>query len=357
MYGVSFLSKSKQKLTYEERLKGYSDNAKKAKELVKRNFERFCIEEYEGRSYEVVIKEMSVIFKTDPESVYEVIQKWVNWNKDVSPASLRQYLNNLKTLLRFYGVKLSNEDLKDYVSMPRIHEEDLHPCQVDDVKKLLDVSGFKLRGLYLSMLSSALRPVEVCHIRVKDLDFKKSRIVVHVPAKWTKLKRAKTTFFSKEARPYVVKLCSKKQPSDYVFGGSTSSIDLGLSRVYKRAGFDDKYEHNDRNKITPMSFRSFFITRISRKDPNFAKILAGQKGYLLQYDRLTEDEKLEKYLEFENELLVFDYVKTEDNKELSKRVFKVLSDLMSDEGTIEDARKADNELLNLYNSLKIENSI
>lgn len=124
------------------------------------------------------------------------------------------------------------------------------------------------------MLSSGLRPVEISHIRVKDLDMTKKRIVVHVPAKWTKLKRSKTTFFSKEARPYILNLCKDKELTDYVFGGSTIGIDIGLKRAYKRSGFEEKYEHNKRNKITPMSFRSYFITKLSRKDPNLAKILA-----------------------------------------------------------------------------------
>ena len=42
----------------------------------------------------------------------------------------------------------------------------------------------------------------------------------------------------------------------------------------------------------------------ARHDPNFAKKLAGQKGYMLQYDRMTDKEKLEKYLEFEKDLII-----------------------------------------------------
>ena len=68
--------------------------------------------------------------------------------------------------------------------------------------------------------------------------------------------------------------------------------------------------------ITTHSFRAYMITRLSRKDPNFAKLLAGQKGYLLQYDRMSESEKLEKYLELENELLIDEYVDNANNKGL-----------------------------------------
>ena len=43
---------------------------------------------------------------------------------------------------------------------------------------------------------------------------------------------------------------------------------------------------------------------MDKHDPNFAKKLTGQKGYLLQYDRMTDKEKLDKYLEFEKDLII-----------------------------------------------------
>ena len=77
-----------------------------------------------------------------------------------------------------------------------------------------------------------------------------------------------------------------------------------LARTLARAGLDQKYETNGRNMISTHSFRAFFITRVSRHDPNLAKYFAGQKGYLMQYDRLSDEEKLEYYIKFEPSLLV-----------------------------------------------------
>ena len=34
--------------------------------------------------------------------------------------------------------------------------------------------------------------------------------------------------------------------------------------------------------------------------------MVGEKGYLLSYDRLTDDELLEQYLKFEPDLLIYD---------------------------------------------------
>jgi len=76
-----------------------------------------------------------------------------------------------------------------------------------------------------------------------------------------------------------------------------------LHRYLSKCGLDMKYD-SGQYKINTHSFRAFFITKMSRHDPNFAKKLAGQKGYLLQYDRMTDKEKLDKYLEFEKDLII-----------------------------------------------------
>ena len=39
--------------------------------------------------------------------------------------------------------------------------------------------------------------------------------------------------------------------------------------------------------------------------------MTGHGGYLMQYDRMTEDEKLEMYIELEPDLVVFDQTKNE----------------------------------------------
>ena len=76
--------------------------------------------------------------------------------------------------------------------------------------------------------------------------------------------------------------------------------------MQKRIGINDKYETNRRNVITTHTFRAYFITKVSRKDHNLAKFFTGQKGYMLQYDRLSDEEKLALYVEIEPSLLVSD---------------------------------------------------
>jgi hypothetical protein len=59
----------------------------------------------------------------------------------------------------------------------------------------------------------------------------------------------------------------------------------------KRSGLDMKNSKGN-NEINTHSFRAFGITKLSRHDANYARRLAGQKGYLDTYDRFSLDDKL-----------------------------------------------------------------
>ncbi len=114
-------------------------------------------------------------------------------------------------------------------------------------------------------------------------------------------------------------MLEKLNPDDKIFGVTTEGTSNTFGAYRKKAGLDKKYDSANRAMINPMSLRSWFISKMSRHDPNLAKKWAGQKGYLLQYDRLTQEEQLEKYLEFEGDLLVYDTTKAEEKiKKLEK---------------------------------------
>ena len=95
-----------------------------------------------------------------------------------------------------------------------------------------------------------------------------------------------------------------------------------------------------------MGFRAWFITKISRHDPNLAKKWSGQKGYMLQYDRLTLDEQLDKYLEFEKDLII-------DSTERQKRIIdekdRKIADIEKDKIRIDKLEDALNTLMFIAN--------
>ena len=207
------------------------------------------------------------------------------------------------------GIKLDSRDVKSELIFPKILEEELYPLQIEDITKILSAASYDKRGMYLAQISSGMRLGEIVQIRKKDLVLDSDRIMVKIPAKITKSQQARTTFLSKEAEKMIRHTLKKLDDDDLVWGNNPIPLNneiaeiTNLHRYLSKCGLDMKYD-SGQYKINTHSFRAFFITKISRHDPNFAKKLAGQKGYLLQYDRMTDREKLDKYLEIEKDLII-----------------------------------------------------
>ena len=187
----------------------------------------------------------------------------------------------------------------------------------DEIRRILSVGNKRNDLKFLAQLSSGLRRGELLQLCKKDLDTTQKRIIVNVPASITKIKKSRVTFFSKEVTPLLKPILKRLGDEDRVFfrgkanpKNISNHYQLMLIKYLGQIDLDQKYE-SGRHKITTHSFRAFFITKISRHDPNLAKYFAGQEQSrdLLMYDRLTLDERLEKYIEFEPDLLINDHIK------------------------------------------------
>ena len=241
------------------------------------------------------------------ENLYDVIQVWINYRhkQGIQPSVIRHDFTNLKHYLYHLGFRLYEQDIREKLSFPTQFEEEKHPLGLDEILRIFEVISYKKKALYLVLISSGMRIGETCKIRKKDIVLSLKRPMIKIPAKITKTKRGRTTFISSEAWSLLQPKYTKLSDDDLLFKNRSDSESVLFNKYCKKAGLDQKYESGI-NKITLHSFRAYFITKIARYDENLSKILSGQKGYLLQYDRLTDEEKLESYLEFEKELLIYD---------------------------------------------------
>jgi len=290
---------------YRLKIRSKAASSQRGFERTYRKFEIFSQENYQ-KNCEELIDELKLV-STDDQC--EILQEWINW-LEIKPSSIRMYFSDIFQYLWYRGVKIAPQDIKQGIKFPKDLQDELHPLSQEEYKLILEVANYKNKVKYLCMGSAGLRPIEINNIRKSDLELDKERIIVHVPARYTKLKRGKTTFFSIEAQKFLKPMLEKLNSNDKIFGVTTEGTSNTFGAYRKKAGLDKKYDSVNRALINPMSLRSWFITKISRHDPNLAKKWAGQKGYMLQYDRMTVEEQLEKYLEFESDLLVYDTTKT-----------------------------------------------
>ncbi len=319
---MTFLAKQRSIQGFYDKIERKSESYKKGvRRTLENNFGKFCKEHFE-KSMEDVVLEMK---QADEEAVFDTIQGWINWVD--KPSSIRTYFSRLKAYLYYRGIKITDMDVKYNLAFGQKPEEEYYPIKVEQLTEILSVASYKNKALYLLMESSGMRPVEAANIKKKDIEIGKERLVFHVPAKFTKLKRAKTTYCTKEAQAVLMPIINKIEDDDTLFGTTkTATVDTLFLRYCGKVGLDQR-NGKGRNKINPMSLRAFFITKISRHDPNLAKKLAGQKGYLLSYDRLDDDDLLELYVKYDSDLIIDQTQKLKaENKKLEGEKSEIESD-------------------------------
>jgi len=165
--------------------------------------------------------------------------------------------------------------------------------------------------MHLCQLSGGLRIGELVQLKKEDLKLKDGHFIVEIPSKIAKNHKARITFFSTEASKYLKPILNKIKDTDRIFGTNENSFHSTINeeqifrRSLNRAGLTKRYD-TGRYRINTHSLRAFFITKASRHDPNLAHFLSGQESkiYLAQYDRLSDDEMYEIYLEIEPDLII-----------------------------------------------------
>ena len=290
------------------------------------NFENFCMEKYGRADLIEDLKEYSDI------EILDFIQAWIDWNDRLNPATVLNMFSRVKKYLHHRGIKLHPQDIKEELEFRRIIEEEMYPLTIENIQSIIKEMRHKHKVQFICQSSSLMRIGELVQLKKKHLSLDNKNIIVKLPANITKLSKGRTTFFSKEASKLLRPILKEIDDNDLVFGTnekvhlSETNSEQILARILEKIGLNDRYESNNRYKINTHSFRAFGITKLSRHDPNFAKKLAGQKGYLLQYDRMTDEEKLELYQKYEIDLIIDNTEKLKiENEKKSKEITELQS--------------------------------
>lgn len=159
-----------------------------------------------------VIREFNVV---DEQAVYDAIQDWIDWNvsQEKGASTIRMWFSCINNYLRYKGVKI---EAKENIDFPKKKEE-LYPVQIEDIHKIFLVARYDKECLYLCQISSGMRIAELLQLKKMDLEIKE-RIIVKIPAEYTKSKKGRTTFFSKEAQKMLIPKIKQLSDEDFVFG-------------------------------------------------------------------------------------------------------------------------------------------
>ena len=108
------------------------------------------------------------------------------------PRSVRSYFSCIKGYLRSKGFRIYNEDVKQFIKLPRIFKEQKEAISKDTIQLLLDNASPRMKLTIMCLVTSGMRANEFLQLRASDLQEPK----VILRPEITKTGVGRTTYFS-----------------------------------------------------------------------------------------------------------------------------------------------------------------
>ena len=277
------------------------------------SFDRFVFAKFGKNSTEQVIDDIKKLPESRHESIMiDLFQKYLHWKHEDSKASTSvAYYQTAVEYFSYHQLKINHYNLRRDIILPQDPKNMKYAVTLSEIRKIIDYSKPKRKALYTVLLSSGMRIGETLGLKKRDFDFSQERICITIPAKLTKKNIQRQTYISKEAEHYLIPIIKKMNQDELIFSLNKDirkSVDneiLNFWHLRKKAELDVKYDNSNNHKISLHSFRAFFETQASNTHGlEYAHALIGHSGYLEQYYRLSEEDRLEKYIELEPKITI-----------------------------------------------------
>ena len=315
---MSIITKKKTTETYLQGLKNRPQNTGNSCLIVVKHFTKF-VKETQNLTPDQLCEELLIIKKQNEEeyisTLYSILQDFLDvMHKTICGNTIKTYFAYLRGYLYHFGVRTDQQDVKMLIRFPQVLVEEKYPLSIEELRKIVEYYTRypKRHAALLAQSSSGMRIGEVFQIKKSDLIFG-DRISVYIKASGSKNNRGRTVFLSKECQTIVEKYLEYLSDDDRVFlHGNPQDLKTAVSNASRtlnlcldKIGLGMKYD-NGRYKINTHSLRAFFFTQAVRlHGENYAHRMTGHSGYLMQYDRMNDEEKLKMYKELEPNLAVY----------------------------------------------------
>ena len=237
----------------------------------------------------------------DP-SFYQYLNLFVQYmvEQKLHPRSVRSYFSSLKQYLRSKGFRIYNEDIKQFVKLPKVLKETRVPLDHKTIQILIDSASNDMKTIMLSLVSSGMRASELLQLTWSDLNEPN----VNLRAETTKTGVQRTTYFSKQVWDLLRN--GVKGKGDYVFcyryvpKKSLEELENKFASLRDKCKLTKRYTTSNIHTVTLHRFRAFCKTWASEKvGKDFAEGLIGHEGYLSGYYGLSDEEKYNNYKKVE----------------------------------------------------------
>ena len=249
-----------------------------------------------------------------------------------NPSTIKLYVNKIRQLLDdVWSVEVNVNKISRKIKIPKPEEEEPEAFTKKQMRVFLDSISNTKKLQFMVLKDTGMRIQELCQIRKKDVEIGGKRIKISIQSRYTKTKRARICYITRETEPSFLRLYKNKEKNELLFGtNEDSEIAKGAfqtSFAYYRdkiskthPEFGEKYQSNDRHKKTIHSIRSYTSTQCSIAiDETWGHEYIGHKKYLGQYIR-NQDQFIEKFMRSENQLMIYDTIEVVDSDERVKKL-------------------------------------
>lgn len=269
-----------------------------------------------------------------PEITYK-IGKHSNQKKTIKkrhPNSIKQYLAKMRNIFEeISNIEINSRIFNKRVKVIKAGEEDPEPFTKEQMRLLLDRCSNHNKLKYMVLKDTGMRIGELVQIRKRDVITTGNIIQIKIQSSYTKTKRARIVYITRETDPMLRRLLNKKQDGQLVFGTNedpyvakgTEKAEFNyyrgqLAKDYPE--FGERYQSNNRHKKTVHSIRSFTATQCTEAiDEAWGHGYIGHKKYLGQYIR-NHSKMEEMFQRSENHLMVYETVEVVDQDERVKKL-------------------------------------
>jgi len=261
--------------------------------------------------------------------------------KAKQPKTIQNYFGFIKNYLRIcHGIRISSDDIKDFVQFPKQRKQLREPISLETLKKIISRAPPTRRALYLVLISSGMRLGEGLSLKKSNFHLDENPVRVTLRADDTKTREERETYISSEALERLKPILDSVGEDDYLFHDNTKKIhevvrtearEFGYLRT--RLGLTKRYDKSIRFLVHIHTFRAYFHTKASQKHgSDYANALDGHGAYLKQYYREDPVERAEKYLALEPDLFIeWRQLETEKTKNKIMDTMKSQMDKMQTE--------------------------
>ncbi len=289
--------------------------------------------------------------KQNQLDTYEFLRSFVVYldKKGIKPNGLRSYLSGVKGYLRFLGVKISSDDYKLLVKIPKVVRTREIPLTKEMIHQLLRNASPKLQTAILVSVASGLRLGELVSLQLNDIDFDSIPTKITIRGSASKGRFSRETFLTTEATNALKDYL--KHYFDWVDGekneylqeklifwrisrpksstkkprfnpeNAKQSFQISITRHISKIPELNVRNENGQRAIHFHAFRKYFRTNVGNVcGRDFAEALMGHGFYMDTYYQLPEEKKHQMYLEAEPHLTISDTKSIENNfKSLSAK--------------------------------------